>query len=283
MLFDNYDPIFKRSYRSLIKIFFNHIKVEFKEWNHILYLYIYIYIYIITKSLPTLTTITKIVLQGNRHEGNTILIFKDVKKVWDKWNLRSFILFSILVQICLLFVAGLRKKTKNRWVIMTIWSAYLLADWAASFSVGLVFDSEEKYTSGPGSGDDTGLLLVLWTPFLLLLVGGQDRITSFAIEDNELWLRHLVWLLLQISTTGFVYIQSFYQNKLWMPTLFLLIAGTIKYAERTVALYLASSDSFGISVLREADPGANYERLMSTYSHYKIGRASCRERVLMSV
>ncbi|KAK7855763.1 hypothetical protein CFP56_026417 [Quercus suber] len=174
---------------------------------------------------------------------------------------------------------------------MIIWAAYLIADWAASFAVGLVFDSEEKYTAsgainntasylvmmnhglvstiGSRSRDDTGLLLVMWTPFLLLLVGGQDKITSFAIEDNELWLRHLIWLFLQIFTTGFVFYQSFHLNTLWIPTIFLLLAGTIKYAERIAALYLASSDSFGTSVLGEPDPGPNYERLMSAFTYYK--------------
>ena len=219
--------------------------------------------------------------------GDIVKHIPEVKRLWDKWNLRSFILFSIAVQIFLLFSAPLRKKTASKAVIMIIWAGYLIADWAASFAVGLVFDSEEKYTSSGTMNetaslfvmmnngtvspirDDTGLLLVMWTPFLLLLVGGQDRITSFAVEDNELWLRHLIWLLLQVLTTGFVFYQSFHLNKLWRPTIFLLLAGTIKYSERIAALYLASSDSFGISVLGEADPGANYERLMSVYTHYK--------------
>ena len=199
-----------------------------------------------------------------------------------------------MVQFVLLFTAPLRKKTANKAVIMIIWAAYLIADRAASFTVGLVLDSEEKYTAsgainntatylvmmnhglvstiGSRGRDDTGLLLVMWTPFLLLLVGGQYRITSFAIEDNELWLRHLIWLFLQIFTTGFVFYQSFHLNTLWIPTIFLLLAGTIKYAEQIAALYLASSDSFGpfgISVLREPDPGPNYERLMSAFTHYK--------------
>lgn len=201
-------------------------------------------------------------------ENMIILIPKDIKKIWDQWNIRGFMLLSLLFQIFLLFAASLRKKTANKWVIFTIWSAYLLADWASSFAVGLVFDSEERYSSS--TVDDTGLLLVLWTPFLLLLVGGQDRITSFAIEDNELWLRHLIWLLLQVFATGFVFIQSLHHNKLWIPTLLLILAGIIKYVERTIALYLASSDSFGISVLREPDPGHKYDKLMNAYSNYKM-------------
>ena len=204
----------------------------------------------------------------NQAENMIVLIPEGIKKVWNEWNIRGFILFSLLLQIFLLFTASLRKKTANKLVIFIIWSAYLLADWAATFAIGLVFNSEERYTSGPGTVDDTGLLMVLWTPFLLLLVGGQDRITSFAIEDNELWLRNLIWLILQVFTTGFVFIQSLHQNRLWMPTLLLLCAGIIKYAERTAALYLASSNSFGISLLTKPDPGPNYEKLMSTYSNF---------------
>ena len=207
-----------------------------------------------------------------------------------RWSLRSFILFSIVVQIFLLFTAPLRKKTANKAFIMIIWAAYLIAAWAASFAVGLIFDSEEKYTASGAINntvsflvttnhgifstvssrirDDTGLLL-MWTPFLLLLVGGQDRKTSFAVEDNELWIRHFIWLLLQILTTCFVFYQSLHLNNLWIPTIFLLLAGTIMYAERIAALYLASSDILGFSVLRRPDPGPNYEWLKSAYTHYK--------------
>ena len=195
------------------------------------------------------------------------LILKFIKNAWNKWNITGFVLLGLVLQIFLLFTASLRKKTASKWVIWPIWSVYLLADWAASFAVGLILDNEKRHTSGPM--DDNGLLLVLWTPFLLLFVGGQDRISSFAVEDNEFWLRHLIWLILQIVTTGYVFIQSLSKNRLWIPTLLLFLAGIIKYAERTSALYLASSDSLGISVLREPDPGADYEKLMNAYSSSK--------------
>ena len=222
--------------------------------------------------------ITKIYLQEkhHRHEKKITVFYRLIKKLWEKWNIRTFVLFSLFLQFFLLFTASMRKKTAKKCVTFIIWSAYLLADWAASFAVGLVFDTEEKYASAQDKGDDakgaeadTGLLLVLWVPFLLLMVGGQDRITSFAVQDNELWHRHLIWLFLQLCTTGFVFIQSVHQNRLWIPTLLLLLAGTIKYAERIVALYLASSDSFGTSVLKDPNPGPNYEKLMREYEHYK--------------
>ncbi|KAL4637082.1 hypothetical protein ACB092_03G055300 [Castanea dentata] len=209
---------------------------------------------------------------GNSQLTNLLRHIAKVRQLWQRWNLRSF---SIVAQIFLLFTAPLRKKTSNKAFIMIIWAAYLIADWPASFAVGLIFDSEEKYTASGAINntvsylvttnhgifstvssrirDDTGLLL-MWTPFLLLRVGGQDRITSFA---------------LQILTTCFVFYQSLHLNNLWIPTIFLLLAGTIKYVEPIAALYLASSDGLGFSVFRRPDPGPNYERLMSAYTHYK--------------
>ena len=37
-LFDIYDIIYKRSYLSLMKVFLNHIKVQFKEENPLIYI-----------------------------------------------------------------------------------------------------------------------------------------------------------------------------------------------------------------------------------------------------
>nr|POE99944.1 hypothetical protein CFP56_68853 [Quercus suber] len=163
-----------------------------------------------------------------------ILIPKVVRKEWDKWNIRNFFIISILVQILLLFTATLRKKTSNKWVIRAIWAGYLLAAWAANFAVNLIFDREEKYTD---TVDDTGLLLVLWTPFLLSLLGGQDRITSLAVEDNEMWPRHLIWLILQVFTACFVCIQSLHQNRLWIPTLSLASCWNHQHAYKIANMY----------------------------------------------
>ena len=49
LLFKNYDPISKRSYPSLMSVFLNYIKVQFKEGNPLIYsIYININIYIHT-------------------------------------------------------------------------------------------------------------------------------------------------------------------------------------------------------------------------------------------
>ncbi|XP_050382198.1 uncharacterized protein LOC126799118 [Argentina anserina] len=184
-----------------------------------------------------------------------------VRNVWEKWNLRSFVLLSLSLQTILILFAPFRKRTPNTWLTTVIWSAYLLADWAANFSVGLISNSQ-----GDSSvSDEASDLLVFWAPFLLLHLGGPDTITAFALEDNTLWLRHLLGLVFQVIASVYIFLQSL-PNKLWLPTSLLFVAGIIKYAERTRALYLASLDNFKESMLKKPDAGPNYAKLMEEYS-----------------
>ncbi|BBH00805.1 Protein of unknown function D [Prunus dulcis] len=189
-----------------------------------------------------------------------------VKKLWERWNLRSFILLSLTLQTILILGAPFRKRAPNMAIIFIIWSSYLLADWAANFAIGLISNSQGN---ARGTGDNNEDLLAFWAPFLLLHLGGPDTITAFALEDNTLWLRHFLGLIFQVIAAIYVFIQSFPTNKLWPSTILLFLAGTIKYAERTRGLYLASLDNFKESMLKKPDPGPNYAKLMEEYSSKK--------------
>ncbi|XP_059436687.1 uncharacterized protein LOC132169717 [Corylus avellana] len=165
-------------------------------------------------------------------------------------------------------IDGIRKRTGNVMVISLIWLAYLLADWTANFAVGLISNSQ-KYSGKP---DDRSDLMAFWAPFLLLHLGGPDTITAFALEDNALWLRHLVGLVTQVSTAFIVFNQSLPRNKLWIPTLLLFVAGTIKYCERTRALFLANLNQFRESILNPPYTGPNYAKLMEIYTSNKAAK-----------
>ncbi|GLU15479.1 hypothetical protein SLE2022_319650 [Rubroshorea leprosula] len=155
-------------------------------------------------------------------------------KLWASWNIRGLIILSLLVQCFLVLFSPLRKQKGGKWVFMTsMWFAYLLADWVATFTIGLILRSERSF------------ILVFWAPFLLLHLGGPDTITSFSLEDNEFWIRHLLGLVLQIASTAYVILHSPPHNKLLFPALLVLIAGIIKYAERNRAFYLASLEHYG--------------------------------------
>ncbi|KAF5444868.1 hypothetical protein F2P56_033964 [Juglans regia] len=183
-----------------------------------------------------------------------------LKKTWERQNIRGVVLLSFLLQTILILGAPFRKRTGKKWVILLIWLSYSFADWAASFAVGLISTSQ---SSKPGENSD---LLAFWAPFLLLHLGGPDTITAFALEDNELWLRHFLNLVFQVVATVYVFLQTIPDNNLWLATLLMFFAGIIKYAERTRSLYLASTAGFRESMLEEPNPGPNYAKLMEEYS-----------------
>ncbi|KAI9120142.1 hypothetical protein K1719_008790 [Acacia pycnantha] len=114
-----------------------------------------------------------------------------------------------------------------------IWTAYLLADWAANNTAG-----------GGGNHDDANkeILMALWAPFVLLHFGGPDTITAFSLEDNQLWLRQLPGLLFQVGASAYVFLLSLPRNTMWVPTLLVFVAGLIKCFERTRALYIANKN-----------------------------------------
>ncbi|KAG6672048.1 hypothetical protein I3842_16G037600 [Carya illinoinensis] len=199
-----------------------------------------------------------------------------LKKTWEKQNIRGVILLSLLLQTILILGAPFRKRTGKKLVILLIWVSYLFADWAASFAVGLISNSQNSSENGAQNANGAhnvtqsanSALLAFWSPFLLLHLGGPDTITAFALEDNELWLRHFLSLVFQVVATVYVFLQTI-PNDLWLATLLMFFAGIVKYAERTRSLYLASLGSFRESMLKEPDPGPNYAKLMEEYSSKK--------------
>ncbi|KAF5204717.1 putative transmembrane protein [Thalictrum thalictroides] len=192
-------------------------------------------------------------------------ITERVKKIWGAWDIRFFILLSLLCQILLVLLAPLRKRYQQKRIANLIWLLYLLADWVAIFGLGLLSNSQDE-SSGSNGRDD---LLALWAPFFLLHLGGPDTITAFALEDNELWLRHLFGLISQFVPAGYVFLRAIHGNKLLVPEILIFIVGLVKYAERTYSLYRASSNVFKDYIVRGIDPGTNYYRQLCEYNLMK--------------
>ncbi|WCJ30727.1 hypothetical protein M5689_012267 [Euphorbia peplus] len=180
---------------------------------------------------------------------------ENLKKIWQDWNIRGAVLFSLTMQIILIFLAPFRKLSSNRIITLLIWSAYLLADATATSSIGLIIKTTRYDDSSevqPTSED----FLAFWVPFLLLHLGGPDTITAFALEDNQLWVRHLLALITQGIATVSLFLGTFSSNQMRLPTLLLFVAGIIKYMERTCSLYLASRDRFRNSMIRKPKVGS---------------------------
>lgn len=175
---------------------------------------------------------------------------KDVKKLWEEWNIRLLIIFSLSLQAILVVFSPSRKRTSGKLFVFLIWFAYLLADWSANYTIGQISDTQEDNPNGDESPSMNHELLAFWAPFLLLHLGGPDTITALALEDNELWRRHLFGLFCQAVSTLYVLFLSI-PSGIAVPTGLMIVAGVIKFVERIRALYLASSGKFKGSVLRK--------------------------------
>ncbi|KAF7850582.1 hypothetical protein BT93_L5255 [Corymbia citriodora subsp. variegata] len=177
------------------------------------------------------------------------MTFSFISDLWNKWNLRGFVVLSLSLQVFLILFAPFRKKTADHCIIFLLWLAYLMADSVAAFAVAEV----------------DGALQAFWASFLLLHLGGPDTIIAFSLEDSSLWKRHLFSLIFQVGAAIHVFVRIFPRDKsLVIPTILVFLAGVIKIAERTLALYLSSLPSLRESMLsnNEQRMGANSSQLL---------------------
>ncbi|WVZ79566.1 hypothetical protein U9M48_027131 [Paspalum notatum var. saurae] len=160
-----------------------------------------------------------------------------VQEVWDEWEIQCLILLSLSLQVFLYLTADLRRRSARRSLRMVLWLAYLSADTVAVFALGHL----AVHAQGPGHE-----LMFFWAPFVLVHLGGQDNITAFSKQDNELWPRHLLNLVTQAAVAGYVVSKSSWPDaRLWAAMVLMFLSGFLKYAGRTYCLYSASPRSLG--------------------------------------
>nr|CAB3482174.1 unnamed protein product [Digitaria exilis] len=197
----------------------------------------------------------------------------------SNWEIRVAIQLSLFLQILLIFIGPMRKRSSSPIPRFTVWSCYLVADWVADLTLGLLLnnmgfgtDTSSSSSSssstfghhhishttagGPSSGGGSSpIIFAFWTPFLLLHLGGPDTITAYSLEDNELWLRHLIGLIFELFSAFVVFLSSLHGNPMIPAT----------YGERTFSLYSGSVDGFRSRILDPPSPGPNYAKLMTEF------------------
>ncbi|KAL0435200.1 UNVERIFIED_CONTAM: hypothetical protein Sradi_0227900 [Sesamum radiatum] len=163
----------------------------------------------------------------------------------NEWEVRVLILLSLTLQTLLSTLGNRRKYICKIWIRISLWCAYLLADYVAIVSLGIIAKStlngRQKDVNYP-----LDELKLFWSQFFLLHLGGPDTITAYSLEDNELWLRHLVGLVIQTGLAFYILLVAL-PGSSWLPVLSILIfvAGLIKYGERLFALFASNSEIFG--------------------------------------
>ncbi|KAI5009321.1 hypothetical protein ZWY2020_011458 [Hordeum vulgare] len=177
-------------------------------------------------------------------------------KLINIWEIQPLVLLSFTLQIFLFFTGSLRQHSASMFLRLSIWAAYLGADFVAVYTLGLV-SQHEDITIKRNIPEKTQSLAFFWAPFLLIHLGGQDTITAFAMEDNNLWLRHLLNLVVQAVLAIYVFWKSIggHSVELLVCGVFLFIVGVIKYGERIWSLKCGCFKSL------ESSSGDRYKKL----------------------
>ncbi|XP_010045162.2 uncharacterized protein LOC104433941 isoform X1 [Eucalyptus grandis] len=194
--------------------------------------------------------------------------FESLILFWEEWELRLLVLMSLILQIILVGLGNRRKYSAGNKIAFVLWLAYLCADSIAIISLGILSRSQGKCSDA--FVDLEYVIMAFWAPFLLLHLGGPDTITAYSLEDNELWLRHSLGLIVEVAVVLYIFVRSMKPTQLNFLAIPIFVAGLIKYGERTWVLRSASSQQLRRSLLPHPDPGPNYSKFMEEYTLKEI-------------
>ncbi|KAL6659290.1 hypothetical protein ACP70R_003330 [Stipagrostis hirtigluma subsp. patula] len=222
--------------------------------------------------------LTYVTLAINQQVGQKYVKCKmeSLIKLFNDWEIQLLLLLSFALQIFLFFTGGLRWHGTKMLLRFSIWLAYLGADLVAVYALGYLSRHMDS-TTGRNTLTGTHPLAFFWAPFLLVHLGGQDTITAFAMEDNSLWLRHLLNMVVQVVIALYVFWKSIEKHsmKLLVSGIFVFVVGVIKYGERIWSLKCGSLDSLESSTRNQY----NYYRLQelphSAYDDRIVRTALC--------
>ncbi|XP_031121507.1 uncharacterized protein LOC116024685 isoform X2 [Ipomoea triloba] len=163
----------------------------------------------------------------------TPAFIKDMLEL-EKWNIQIYVMASLVFQMILIHLAPMRRWTNNGFMYLVIWAVYLLATFFSTFALSLI------YNDAPDEVNKSDIF-PFWAPFLLVHLGGPHTITALAMEDNNLWHRHLLTQTVQVCSVLVVFYQyKIFQSEWLLPTAIVFLVGIVKGIERINSLHLAS-------------------------------------------
>ena len=172
---------------------------------------------------------------------------------WEEWQLRILVLASLFIQYFLFFSSAVRRFALPAWLRLFMWLSYLGGDALAIYGLAPLFNrhkQQEQLAAG---------LEVLWAPVLLIHLGGQHSMAAYNIEDNELWTRHVLTVVSQITVAIYVFCKSWPGGDKWLlqASILFFIVGVLKCIKKPWALKSASFSS----LVSLADPYLNIQRM----------------------
>ncbi|KAF7067192.1 hypothetical protein CFC21_073113 [Triticum aestivum] len=164
---------------------------------------------------------------------------------WEEWQLRILVLISLFIQYILFFSDYVRRVPVLRRLRVLVWIAYVSSDAVAIFALATLFNRHRHTCDEEGSN-----LEVLWVPVLLIHLGGQSMISAYSLEDNELWKRHIVTLVSQVTVALYVFCRWWSGEKTQLAAgVVLFIFGVLRFAQKPWALRIASFNSLQSSTV----------------------------------
>ncbi|XBJ13395.1 hypothetical protein VPH35_005575 [Triticum aestivum] len=161
--------------------------------------------------------------------------FSGAVQWWDEWQLRILVLGSLFIQCFLFFSSVVRRCALPSWLRLFMWLAYLGGDALAIYALATLFNRHKQLPAN-GSG-----LEVLWTPILHIHLWGQHPMTAYNIEDNELWARHAITVVSQVTVALYVFCKSWSgEKRLLQAAILLFVVGIIRSIQKPWALKNAS-------------------------------------------
>ncbi|KAM3277417.1 hypothetical protein ACQJBY_045352 [Aegilops geniculata] len=158
---------------------------------------------------------------------------------WEEWQLRILVLMSLFIQYILFFADLVRRGPGLRRLRVLVWIAYVSSDAVAIFALATLFNRHRHTCDEEGSN-----LEVLWVPVLIVHLAGQPNISAYSLEDNELWKRHIVTLVSQVTVALYVFCRWWSGDKAQLAAAILLfILGIFRLAQKPWALRIASFNS----------------------------------------
>ncbi|CAD6256012.1 unnamed protein product [Miscanthus lutarioriparius] len=152
---------------------------------------------------------------------------------WDVWKLRLLVLASTVIQFFLFFYGAARRAPVKRWIRVCIWLAYIAGDSVAIYALASLFNRHSRAAAATVGSK----LEVLWAPILLIHLAGQEQITAYSIQDNELWARHIVTLVAQVTIALYVFCVSWSgDRRLLAAAILMFIIGIYKFSTKPWAL-----------------------------------------------
>ncbi|KAH1085290.1 hypothetical protein GYH30_017335 [Glycine max] len=150
----------------------------------------------------------------------------NVRNLWNEWELRVMVLASLSFHSILILLGNKRKYCTRTILRITLWFAYLLAEWLATFSLGVLSNKV-----GENEGDFVEpkyVIISLWAPILPLHLGGSDTIIAYSMEDNELWSRRFLSFSVQVVMALYIFLRAWTNTDLNILAIPIFIAGIIK-------------------------------------------------------